>query len=237
MTGRILGADRGLASDIQLTWWVSEVAELTKPDRIAWCDGSYREWQRLTSLLVEQGTFRRLNPQIRPDSFYCASDPGDVARVEDRTFICSEKQEDAGPMNNWIAPDEMRKTFAGLFNGWHAGPHHVRGPVLHGAAGRRLLPSRCRDHRLTVCGGVDADHDENGDTGAAAHLRTRLVRPRGAFRRRPAAGRARLTCGGRAARPSTFRTSPRPGRSGPTVRGMAATRCSARNATRCGWHR
>ena len=117
MTGRILGADRGLASDIQLTWWVSEVAELTKPDRIAWCDGSYREWQRLTSLLVEQGTFRRLNPQIRPDSFYCASDPGDVARVEDRTFICSEKQEDACPTNNWIAPDEMRKTFAGLFNG------------------------------------------------------------------------------------------------------------------------
>ena len=117
MTGRILGADRGLASDIQLIWWVSEVAELTKPDRIAWCDGSYPEWERLTSLLVEQGTFRRLNPEIRPDSFYCASDPGDVARVEDRTFICSEKQEDAGPTNNWIAPDEMRKTFAGLFNG------------------------------------------------------------------------------------------------------------------------
>ena len=69
MTGRILVADRGLASDIQLTWWVSEVAELTKPDHIAWCDGSYREWERLTSLLVEQGTFRRLNPQIRPDSY------------------------------------------------------------------------------------------------------------------------------------------------------------------------
>ncbi len=117
MTGRILGADRGLASDIQLIWWVSEVAELTKPDRIVWCDGSNREWERLTSLLVEQGTFRRLNPQIRPDSFYCASYPGDVPRVEDRTFICSEKQEDAGPTNNWIAPDEMRKTFAGLFNG------------------------------------------------------------------------------------------------------------------------
>ena len=117
MTGRILVADRGLASDIQLTWWVSEVAELTKPDHIVWCDGSYREWERLTSLLVEQGTFRRLNPQIRPDSFYCASDPGDVARVEDRTFICSEQQEDAGPTNNWIAPDEMRKTLAGLFHG------------------------------------------------------------------------------------------------------------------------
>ena len=117
MTRQIVLADRVLASDIQLTGWVSEVAELTKPDRIVWCDGSYREWERLTSLLVEQGTFRRLNPQIRPDSYYCASDPGDVARVEDRTFICSEKQEDAGPTNNWIAPDEMRKTFAHLFKG------------------------------------------------------------------------------------------------------------------------
>ena len=97
MTRQIVLADRVLASDIQLTGWVSEVAELTKPDRIVWCDGSYREWERLTGLLVEQGTFRRLNPQIRPDSFYCASDPGDVARVEDRTFICSEKQEDARP--------------------------------------------------------------------------------------------------------------------------------------------
>ncbi len=117
MTARILAADRELMSDIQLNWWVSEVAELTKPDRIVWCSGSYREWERLTSLLVEQGTFTRLNPQVRPDSFHCASDPSDVARVEDRTFICSEKQEDAGPTNNWIAPDEMRKTLAGLFNG------------------------------------------------------------------------------------------------------------------------
>ena len=79
MTGRILVTDRGLASDIQLTWWVSEAAELTKPDRIEWCDGSYPEWERLTDLLVEQGTFRRLNSRIRPNSFHCASDPSDVA--------------------------------------------------------------------------------------------------------------------------------------------------------------
>src|SRR6266496_2631731 len=117
MAGQIILADRVLASDIRLTGWVSQVAKLTKPDRIVWCDGSYSEWKRLTDLLVEQGTFTRLNPQVRPDSFHCASDPSDVARVEDRTFICSEKQEDAGPTNNWIAPDEMRKTLARFFNG------------------------------------------------------------------------------------------------------------------------
>ena len=121
MTARILAADRELMSDIQLNWWVSEVAELTRPDHIEWCSGSAREWEHLTSLLVERGTFRRLNPEIRPNSFLCASDPGDVARVEDRTFICSEQQEDAGPTNNWIAPDEMRKTLAGLFNGCMSG--------------------------------------------------------------------------------------------------------------------
>ena len=117
MTGQIILANPVLASDIRLTGWASQVAKLTKPDRIVWCDGSYSEWKRLTDLLVEQGTFRRLNPQIRPNSFHCASDPSDVARVEDRTFICSEKQEDAGPTNNWIAPDEMRKTLARFFNG------------------------------------------------------------------------------------------------------------------------
>ena len=117
MTRSVLVADRVPTSDIQLTRWVDETAELTKPDHITWCDGSDPEWESLTDLLVKQGTFTRLNPQIRPNSFHCASDPSDVARVEDRTFICSVKQEDAGPTNNWIAPDEMRKTLADLFNG------------------------------------------------------------------------------------------------------------------------
>ena len=98
-----------------LVEWVKEIAELTQPDRIHWCDGSEAEWTRLTNLLVEQGTFKRLAK--RPNSFYAASDPSDVARVESRTFICSERQEDAGPTNNWIAPDEMRRTFATLFKG------------------------------------------------------------------------------------------------------------------------
>ena len=109
----------------ELAGWVGEIAELTKPDAVVWCDGSQAEWDRLTSLLVEAGTFTRLNPELRPNSFWCASDPGDVARVEDRTFICSEREEDAGPTNNWIAPDEMRTTFAEIFDGC------MRGRVMY----------------------------------------------------------------------------------------------------------
>ncbi|MEV4250080.1 phosphoenolpyruvate carboxykinase (GTP) [Streptosporangium canum] len=99
----------------ELAAWVKEIAELTQPDRIEWCDGSEAEWTRLTNLLVEQGTFKRLAK--RQNSFYAASDPSDVARVEDRTYICSEREEDAGPTNNWIAPAEMRRTFGEVFRG------------------------------------------------------------------------------------------------------------------------
>ncbi|MEU8039170.1 phosphoenolpyruvate carboxykinase (GTP) [Streptosporangium sp. NPDC049078] len=99
----------------ELAGWVKEIAELTQPDRIEWCDGSEAEWTRLTNLLVEQGTFTRLSK--RQNSFHAASDPSDVARVEDRTYICSEREEDAGPTNNWIAPAEMRRTFGEIFKG------------------------------------------------------------------------------------------------------------------------
>ncbi|MFF4773922.1 phosphoenolpyruvate carboxykinase (GTP) [Microtetraspora fusca] len=99
----------------ELAAWVREIAELTQPDRVEWCDGSEAEWTRLTNLLVKQGTLTRLAQ--RPNSFLATSDPSDVARVEDRTFICSERPEDAGPTNNWIAPDEMRRTFGKLFKG------------------------------------------------------------------------------------------------------------------------
>jgi phosphoenolpyruvate carboxykinase (GTP) len=101
----------------ELVRWVDDIAKLAKPDDVVWCDGSDGEWERLTGLLVQNGTFTRLNPKLRPNSFSCASDPSDVARVEDRTFICSEKEVDAGPTNNWIAPGEMRKTFAEIFDG------------------------------------------------------------------------------------------------------------------------
>ncbi len=97
--------------------WVEEVAGLTQPDEIHWCDGSAEEYDQLAQVLIDAGTFQRLSQAKRPSSYLALSDPADVARVEDRTFICSEREDDAGPNNNWTDPDEMRKTLHGLFDG------------------------------------------------------------------------------------------------------------------------
>ncbi len=117
MADEIPGLDQAPTRHRGLIAWVAEIAALTRPAAIHWCDGSQREWQELTGVLVGRGTLVRLNPQLRPGSFAACSDPSDVARVEDRTFICSEKEEDAGPTNNWIAPERMRATLASLFAG------------------------------------------------------------------------------------------------------------------------
>lgn len=100
-----------------LNQWVDKIAQYAEADQVYWCDGSQEEYNRLCELLVEKGTFIRLNPEKRPNSFACFSDPSDVARVEDRTFICSRLREDAGPTNNWMEPREMKNVLEGLMKG------------------------------------------------------------------------------------------------------------------------
>ena len=101
----------------QLIDWIKEIEELCQPDQVYLCDGSQEEYDRFCQALVDQGTFIKLNEELRPGSFLCRSDPRDVARVEDRTFICSEKEEDAGVTNNWVEPSVMRNTLKELFKG------------------------------------------------------------------------------------------------------------------------
>ncbi len=101
----------------KLLTWVEEMATLCQPNNVVWCDGTDEEWDAMWDILVKGGTARKINEAKRPNSYHVNSIPADVARVEDRTYICSDKEEDAGPTNNWTDPVEMRGTLKGLFTG------------------------------------------------------------------------------------------------------------------------
>ncbi|MDT4922909.1 MAG: phosphoenolpyruvate carboxykinase [Pseudonocardiales bacterium] len=155
------GLDTAPTTHASLLAWVRETAELTQPDRVEWVDGSPEEWTRITDLLVENGTFVRLNDEKKPNSFWCASDPTDVARVEDRTFICSRDPKDAGATNNWMDPGDMKAILTERFRGSMRGRTMYVLPYCMGplAADEPMLGAEITDSAYVV---------------ASMHIMTRL---------------------------------------------------------------
>ncbi len=118
----------------KLMQWIEEISKLCTPDEVRWCNGSEEEWNELCQQLVDQGTFTRLNAEKHPNSFLARTDPEDVARVEERTFICSNRAADAGPTNNWVNPAEMRATLREKIRWLYGRSHDVHRTILYGTS-------------------------------------------------------------------------------------------------------